>query len=588
MTCTNSADAAGVSLALVVLAATTAAPSVAAEEDLQELLQPLCRLLRAPSLAHACSVPSVSLDAESSSQAEEGSLTLLANMLSHSSRAQNTAAELNLLDCVTAWMRSRLQSASAAALRSAMACLLAVCRPLQPVEAASAGARADAADADTAFAADAERVAGALAYLAAADLRVASGPAADDEPAAAAHQQRPQLADVQEVQIEALQALARVLPVLSSTAAARVAIAGGAWRLHAIDAAVRILQSKGTVPDATLEAALSTLNAIASCFGPLALLRLPTAATPLVQVDAQHATMPVLLLAQSVRVEMFVYLQAAALHHSGGDAVARVSQRTFSVIELCMVLFEALLQLLMTDSLEDFAESGTGGAVDPCDQTGHEMMAAAVLSDEVTLQVRARECLGARHPRSSRACGTAHQRAPQQVLCCERALLLLHDRCLATGTSIPSRDSVATCVRACRCTRQCRTRSRACSTTSSSPSAALRPTTSQNRRQFPKNSVRTRARPVQHHPQTPQMRTRRTRAVQRPGPHRSRQQSRHRVACATQQQAMQHQPPQTRQDPARRRLAVMPSWRSAAEGSPPCSGRFRWSRRTASWQCFPH
>ena len=459
---------AGASVALAVLAATTAAPAVAASEDLHELLPALCRLLRAQSLAHACEVPAVPVDPDSSSQADEGACMLLANLLTHSDVARQAAVEMSMLECLDTWLHSRLGRATAAALRSAMAAMLAVCRPLQPLHSGGAQqppsengchARDNASDTDAAFAAEALCIAGSLADLAAADLRATgdNGAAADD--AEDVNRQRARLAEAQEVQSEALQALALVVPELCSSAVVRAVVATGAWRLRAIDAAVRVLQSKGHVPDCTFEAALHILNTIAACFGPLALLRMPTAATPLAQVDAQYATMPVLLVSQVVRLEVFCYLQAAALQRSSNTPAAGVRQRSFRAIELCIDLHEALLQLLMTDSLEDFAAGSSGGEIDPCEQAGHELMAAAVLSDEVTMQVRADQLFSLSF--SPRRLGDKAGGAEGCELAFGDGLHVIaiarnYNRILELSRDSGQDEADRFCVSTCRCTRQCR------------------------------------------------------------------------------------------------------------------------------------
>jgi hypothetical protein len=172
------------------------------------------------------------------------------------------------------------------------------------------------------------------------------------------------------------------LPMATTTAAL--------WRSNLVTAVLRVLTSRGGLPARGLDAALALVSSIVECFGPLALLQLPTVPIPLGKIDARDATKLVSVLALVIKVEVYCHLQALALQIQPSPEVVQVPPRMHGqacssmAFNTCIDLQASLLDLLMMDSLCDFEATGASDVADPCSRAGLELLAAAVLSDDIS------------------------------------------------------------------------------------------------------------------------------------------------------------------------------------------------------------
>jgi hypothetical protein len=405
-------------LALAVLCAISAAPDVAAHPELPALLPSLCRLLHNGSLAGTCRVTAAVVEHATNASAVEAAVVLAARLVTSNAGCSGADGRVLLLRCraasaLASWLQAHLASAPPDVLRAVMDAMLqaalVVCEPDFGGADGTDGRAQHEASSGGADVAQAEVVAvvAALAHAAGCDVNVmVLQPGATSNAAVASADAKARRSSLQALQWHALHSLAALLPEAAASSAGQQlaphtsSSKAPGWQAGVTVAVLRVLKCRERVASGGLDAALAVTAAMAEIFGPLALLKVPREPTTLATIDASQATELVSVLAQVIKVETYSYLQALALasqptpsskasHSSGLTSTVpggySCSPREF---ELCIDLQAALLALLMTDALADFEGADTKDALSACSQAGLDLMAAALLSDEVTGVVR--------------------------------------------------------------------------------------------------------------------------------------------------------------------------------------------------------
>ena len=387
-------------LALTVLQALTRASKVISDERVSTTMATLTHALAHRSLAEACGMPTRIGDTRMDAVAESASLEVLSRVLSVDSPDVRAAAlEGRTVHVVASWLEERFFSTSDESFKAGLCCLSLGCTALESALQAETTSSAESSTEGSVQQRAAQAISEAfhvVASVCALDVSAhARNTGLDGRPeetttsSDSSKQARPRVVELLQRQCSALEAATLFIESRSARhAAVQKALdeRGSAstqqkWNENLSIAVLRVLKSKHA-PVQVVQAAVCVLSALTSAFGPTALLLLPRKPTAVSLVDGEGATEMAVVLAQKINVEVFGYLQGISL-----KVKAAYSESAYVVFDCCVELLTRLLDLLMTDSMEDFGDVAHTRAVDACSRAGEALLVAAVLSDDVATRV---------------------------------------------------------------------------------------------------------------------------------------------------------------------------------------------------------